>query len=115
VTETATPAMSKQIGHLASLWPLVVVKEPVDNAFDAAERVGVAPEITVVLVRGDPDGLLRLDDSALAEIMGRHGTFATRGGGMTESTRQKPIAIAWVRDGQIGQLTIGGELWASVE
>jgi hypothetical protein len=86
--------MSKQIGHPASLWPLVAVKEPVDNALDAAERVGVAPEITVVLVRGDPDGFRRLDDSALAEIM--DGTkLCHRGGGMTESTRQKPIAIAW--------------------
>jgi hypothetical protein len=29
--------------------------------------------------------------------------------------RQSPIAIAWILDGRIGRLTIGGELWAAVE
>ena len=41
--------LTKQIGHPASLWPIVVVKELVDNALDAAEKAGTAPDITVTV------------------------------------------------------------------
>ena len=41
--------LTKQVGHGAWLWPLVVVKELVDNALDAAERAGIAPDITVTV------------------------------------------------------------------
>jgi hypothetical protein len=34
---------------------------------------------------------------------------------MTALARHQSIAITWVRNGEIGQLTIGGEHWASVE
>jgi hypothetical protein len=37
----------KQIGHAPDQWPLVVLKELIDNAIDAAEEAGVAPTITV--------------------------------------------------------------------
>jgi DNA topoisomerase VI subunit B len=33
----------KQIGHDTDQWPLVVLKELVDNALDAAEEAGTAP------------------------------------------------------------------------
>ncbi len=36
-----------QTGHQPDAWPLVVLKELVDNALDACEEAGVAPEITV--------------------------------------------------------------------
>jgi DNA topoisomerase VI subunit B len=36
-----------QIGHEPAAWPLVVVKELVDNALDACEEASVPPEITV--------------------------------------------------------------------
>jgi DNA topoisomerase VI subunit B len=36
-----------QTGHDVSEWPLVVLKELIDNALDACEEVGVAPVITV--------------------------------------------------------------------
>ena len=39
--------LTRQIGHSPSLWPVVILKELVDNALDACERAGVAPEITV--------------------------------------------------------------------
>ena len=32
-----------QTGHRRDQWPLVVLKELVDNAIDAAEEAGVAP------------------------------------------------------------------------
>ncbi len=36
-----------QTGHQPDAWPLVVLKELVDNALDACEEAEVAPEITI--------------------------------------------------------------------
>jgi hypothetical protein len=38
-----------QTGHRPAQWPLVVLKELVDNALDACEEAGVAPEITITV------------------------------------------------------------------
>jgi hypothetical protein len=38
-----------QIGHVRSDWPVVVLKELIDNALDACEEAGTPPEIAVVL------------------------------------------------------------------
>jgi Histidine kinase-, DNA gyrase B-, and HSP90-like ATPase len=38
-----------QTGHRPAQWPLVVLKELVDNALDACEEAGVAPEIMVTV------------------------------------------------------------------
>ncbi len=40
-----------QTGHQPASWPLVVLKDLVDNALDACEEAGTAPEITVTLDR----------------------------------------------------------------
>jgi DNA topoisomerase VI subunit B len=37
-----------QTGHQPAQWPLVVIKEAIDNEIDACEERGIAPEITVV-------------------------------------------------------------------
>ena len=37
----------KQTGHPPENWPLVIVKELVDNALDEAEKAGTAPEIEI--------------------------------------------------------------------
>jgi DNA topoisomerase VI subunit B len=39
--------LTAQIGHQADMWPLICLKECVDNALDAAEEVQIAPEIRV--------------------------------------------------------------------
>src|SRR5512132_1938007 len=39
--------LTAQTGHSAGEWPLVIVKELVDNALDACEEAGTAPEIAV--------------------------------------------------------------------
>jgi hypothetical protein len=36
-----------QTGHAKAVWPLVILKELVDNAVDACEEAGVAPVIAV--------------------------------------------------------------------
>lgn len=41
--------LTGQIGHPPALWPQVVVKELVDNALDAAEQIGIAPELRVTV------------------------------------------------------------------
>jgi DNA topoisomerase VI subunit B len=37
----------KQIGHPVADWPLVILKELVDNALDEAEEAGVPPAIQI--------------------------------------------------------------------
>jgi DNA topoisomerase VI subunit B len=39
--------LEKQTGHSANDWPVYVVKELLDNALDAAEEAGIAPEIEI--------------------------------------------------------------------
>ena len=39
--------LTAQIGHGVEQWPLVVLKELVDNALDAAEEAGRSPKITI--------------------------------------------------------------------
>jgi DNA topoisomerase VI subunit B len=48
-----------QTGHDTAAWPLVVVKELIDNALDACGDVGTAPSITVVV---NEDGIAVADN-----------------------------------------------------
>ncbi len=48
-----------QTGHQPDAWPLVVLKELVDNALDACEEAEVAPEVTI---RVDDDGITVTDN-----------------------------------------------------
>lgn len=50
-----------QTGHPVEEWPLVVIKEGVDNAIDACEDAGIAPaiDISIDLVARAPALLLR--------------------------------------------------------
>jgi len=41
--------LTMQIGHHRDLWPIALLKELVDNALDACETAGVAPEIAVTV------------------------------------------------------------------
>jgi hypothetical protein len=42
----------KQIGHPVADWPLVILKEAVDNSLDESEEAGVAPVIDIVVEPG---------------------------------------------------------------
>jgi DNA topoisomerase VI subunit B len=48
-----------QTGHQRDAWPMVVVKELVDNALDACEEAGIAPVVTVTV---DDDGITVTDN-----------------------------------------------------
>jgi DNA topoisomerase VI subunit B len=51
--------LTKQIGHSSDQWPLVILKELVDNATDAAEEDGIAPAILVEVA----DGTITITDN----------------------------------------------------
>src|SRR5262249_5117639 len=41
--------LQMQIGYAAPVWPLALTKELIDNALDASENAGIAPDITVTV------------------------------------------------------------------
>jgi DNA topoisomerase VI subunit B len=55
--------LQNQTGHSVGEWPLVIAKEGMDNALDAAEEAEVAPEITIavdsdsIVIEDNADGL----------------------------------------------------------
>ena len=51
--------LTAQIGHCRDEWPLVALKELLDNALDACEEAGVAP---VIRVKVDGDGITVADN-----------------------------------------------------
>jgi DNA topoisomerase VI subunit B len=51
--------LTMQIGHPLRLWPLVLVRELIDNALDACERARVSPAVTVVV---EPDAVTVVDN-----------------------------------------------------
>lgn len=53
--------LTAQIGHERGNWPLVVGKELIDNALDACEETGVAPQISVVV---NGDGITVIDNGS---------------------------------------------------
>jgi len=48
------------IGHDVPLWPLVLIKELADNALDACETAGIAPEIAITV---EPDAFSVADNA----------------------------------------------------
>jgi sensor histidine kinase regulating citrate/malate metabolism len=44
--------LTAQTGHGPDDWPLVILKELVDNALDACEEAGIRPAIHVTVARG---------------------------------------------------------------
>jgi DNA topoisomerase VI subunit B len=64
--------LTMQIGHQRPFWPLALLKELIDNALDACETAGVAPEIRVAI---EPDAL----------------TVEDNGPGLPESTLKRSL------------------------
>ena len=55
----STKELCAQTGHEVHDWPLVILKELVDNALDACEEAGIAPEIAVSV---DDSGITVVDN-----------------------------------------------------
>ena len=45
----STVELTKATGHPVERWPLVIAKELIDNALDAAEEAKVAPKISILI------------------------------------------------------------------
>jgi DNA topoisomerase VI subunit B len=104
-----------QTGHEPHDWPLVALKELVDNALDAAEEAGIAPEIAV---RVDETGIMVQDNGPglPPEVVGRVLDFSTRTSsratyispsrGQQGNAMKTIIAMPFVLDGQSGGVEI---------
>jgi DNA topoisomerase VI subunit B len=53
-----------QTGHPVEQWPLVILKELIDNVLDSAEEVGVAPQIKVVVDTNPKSASITISDNA---------------------------------------------------
>src|SRR5271169_6497685 len=49
-----------QTGHEVELWPLVILKELLDNALDACEDASIAPVVSIVV---EDDGRIIVEDN----------------------------------------------------
>jgi DNA topoisomerase VI subunit B len=69
--------LTRQIGHAPASWPVVILKELVDNALDECERAGVAPVITITV---DADSISVSDngDGIPAKTVKRILNYASR-------------------------------------
>jgi DNA topoisomerase VI subunit B len=105
----------RQIGHAVEQWPLVVVKELIDNALDAAEEAGVAPEIKVVVERDRitvadaGDGIAPETVAALVDYSARTSSreaYVSPTRGAQGNALQTILAMPLALDGEKGETII---------
>lgn len=107
--------LTPQIGHGPNDWSRVAVKELIDNALDACEEAGVAPEIEVTV---DESGLTVIDNGPglPSEVISRVLDFTVRVStreayvspcrGAQGNALKTLLAMVFVIDGEIGHTTI---------
>lgn len=109
--------LTMQIGHGPDDWPLVVVKELVDNALDACEEQGIAPAITVTVdeagievsdngVGIDPNIVDRMLDFSI-RVSSREAYVAPDRGAQGNALKTI-VAMPFVLDGEEGRVDICG-------
>jgi DNA topoisomerase VI subunit B len=69
---TSEKELTAQTGHTSNLWPLVILKELVDNALDEAERAGIQPEVEITLDIGNGKITVIDNGGGIAEDTVRH-------------------------------------------
>lgn len=109
--------LTLQCGYGPMYWPLVVVKELVDNSLDACEEQGVAPEITVAI---DESGITVADNGVgiPPEVVDRLLDFSVRissreayvapDRGAQGNALKSLVAMPFVLDGERGRVDIVG-------
>ena len=107
--------LTKQVGHGAELWPLVVVKELIDNALDAAERAGIAPDITVtvdkdtIVVADNGPGIPAATIRKLANFDAKtssNAAYVAPTRGQQGNALQSILPMGYVLDGRSGLVAI---------
>ncbi len=110
--------LTLQCGYGSRDWPLVAVKELLDNALDACEEQGIAPEITVTVDEnsitvadngtGIPPGVVdRLLDFSI-RVSSREAYVAPDRGAQGNALKTI-VAMPFVLDGGEGRVDIAGE------
>ena len=109
--------LTMQTGHSKREWPLVIVKELIDNALDACEELGIAPQITVTVdergieVADGGEGIppelvdLLLDFSIRASS---REAYVAPDRGAQGNALKTIIAMPFVIDGERGRVDITG-------
>ena len=109
--------LTLQCGYGSQDWPLVAVKELVDNALDACEEQGIAPEITVTVDESTitvadngtgipPEVVDRLLDFSI-RVSSREAYVAPDRGAQGNALKTI-IAMPFVLDGEEGRVDITG-------
>jgi hypothetical protein len=109
--------LTAQCGHPSDKWHLVVVKELFDNALDACEEQGIAPQIAVTI---DDEGITVADNGsgippALVEplldfsikVSSREAYVAPDRGAQGNALKTV-VAMPFVLDGQCGRVDVTG-------
>jgi DNA topoisomerase VI subunit B len=107
-----------QTGHPIDQWPLVVEKELIDNALDAAEEAGIAPKITVevqcdtnasITVRDNGPGIPAATVKALLDFNVRVSSreaYVSPTRGAQGNALKTAVAMAFALDGSAGETII---------
>ena len=108
--------LTRQTGQPPRNWPLTIVKELVDNALDAAEEAGVAPEIHVtvagngeITVTDQGPGLPAKTVASLIDYTKRtssRAAYVSPSRGAQGNALQTLVAMPYVLDGQSGETVI---------
>ena len=110
--------LTAQIGHPIDDWPLVIVKELVDNALDACEEAGIAPEIDIhvdrsgIAVRDNGPGMPARTVKAILDFASRVSSreaYVSPTRGAQGNAWKTLIAIPFVLDGSHGAVEIAAQ------
>ena len=107
--------LTAQIGHPRTVWPVVLLKELVDNALDACEEAGTAPVVEVTLADDEivvqdngpgipPDVVEGVLDFAVRVSSREAYVSPTRGA--QGNALKVVVAMPFVLDGQSGRVVI---------
>jgi len=107
-----------QTGQQAESWPLVVLKELVDNALDAAEEAGVLPQISVsvtdgaIVVQDNGPGIPIRTVKALLDFSTRVSSreaYVSPTRGAQGNALKTILAMPFVLDGTAGRVEIAAQ------
>jgi DNA topoisomerase VI subunit B len=107
--------LTAQVGHGKADWPLVVLKELVDNALDATEDAELAPQVTVKVNEGGitvadngpgipPEAVAGILDYSI-RVSSREAYVSPTRGAQGNALKTN-IAMPFVLDGKVGRVSI---------
>ena len=107
--------LTAQTGHEDGEWPLVIVKELLDNALDACEEAGIAPVITIevndggIPVRDNGPGIPASTVESVLDFAIRVSSreaYVSPTRGAQGNALKTIVAMPFVLDGERGQVEI---------